>query len=259
MIPKIIHWCWFGRGELPPLAKKCIESWKNLLPDYEIKMWNEDNFDVSSVQYVSEAYQKCKYAFVSDYVRLYALYTEGGIYMDSDVEVLKRLDEFHELTAFTGYESNGACLTGIMGSEKGGRWVKDLLDEYQGRQFIKSDGSLNMTTNVKYTVRLMKAKGLRLDGTKEIVSDYVAIFPWDYFCPKSWKTGEITTTANTRTIHHFAASWWGPRDRCIHWTKRHLGEFPARCVRYFWRPFPVVVRSLWASVKRRCGKVMKLG
>ena len=155
MIPKIIHWCWFGRGELPPLAKKCIASWKEHLSDYEIKVWNEDNFDVNSVRYVAEAYQKRKYAFVSDYVRLSALHAEGGIYMDTDVEVLKRLDRFHELPAFTGYESDDACGMGMLGSEKGGRWVKDLMDEYQGLQFIKPDGRLNMTTIVKHAMRVM--------------------------------------------------------------------------------------------------------
>ena len=256
MIPKIIHWCWFGHGQVPPMAQKCIRSWKEKLPDYEIKEWNEDNFDVNSVRYVSEAYQRRKFAFVTDYVRLHALYNEGGIYMDSDVEVLRRLDQFHGLPAFTGYESNGACITGIMGSEKGGRWVKDLMDEYQFRQFIRPDGTLDMTTNVKYTVRLMQKKGCRLDGTKEVLPGYVTIFPQDYFCPKSFKTKRITLTENTYTIHHFAASWWDARARCIHWTRRHLGARAADVLRYFWRPFPVVVRSLWSSAKRRCRKLL---
>jgi putative flippase GtrA len=256
MIPKIIHWCWFGHGQVPPMAQKCIRSWKEKLPDYEIKEWNEDNFDVNSVRYVSEAYQKRKFAFVTDYVRLYALYNEGGIYMDSDVEVLRRLDQFHGLPAFTGYESNGACITGIMGSEKRGRWVKDLMDEYQFRQFIRPDGTLDMTTNVKYTVRLMQKKGCRLDGTKEVLPGYVTIFPQDYFCPKSFKTKRITLTENTYTIHHFAASWWDARARCIHWTRRYLGARAADVLRYFWRPFPVVVHSLWASAKRKCRKLL---
>ena len=106
MIPKIIHYCWFGRGPMPPMALKCIESWHRFMPDYEYKLWNEDNFDVNSVPYVKEAYEARKFAFVTDYVRLYALYTEGGIYMDTDVEVLKPYDDLLGLSGFTGYEGS---------------------------------------------------------------------------------------------------------------------------------------------------------
>ena len=106
MIPKKIHYCWFGRGQMPPMALKCIESWHRYMPDYEYKLWNEDNFDINSVPYVKEAYEARKFAFVTDYVRLYALFSEGGIYMDTDVEVLKPYDDLLELSGFTGYEGS---------------------------------------------------------------------------------------------------------------------------------------------------------
>ena len=123
MIPKIIHYCWFGRGEMPPLAKKCIKSWKKYCPDYEIKEWNEDNFDLDMYPYAREAYDNRKFAFVTDVVRLYAIYTEGGIYMDTDVEVLKPLDSFLKHIAFSGYENDTLVPTGIMASEKGAKWI----------------------------------------------------------------------------------------------------------------------------------------
>lgn len=148
MIPKKIHYCWFGRGQMPELAKKCIESWKKYLPDYEIKEWNEDNFDLNAYPYVREAYDNRKFAFVTDVVRLYALYTEGGIYMDTDVEVLKSLDGFLHHVAFSGFEDDHNIPSGIMASEKGGKWAKDNLDYYVGKHFIKEDGSLDLTTNV---------------------------------------------------------------------------------------------------------------
>ena len=140
MIPKIIHYCWFGRNPLPPLAKKCIASWKKHLPEYEIKEWNEDNFDLDMFPYDREAYDNRKFAFVTDIVRLYALYNEGGIYMDTDVEVLKSLDGFLHHTAFSGFENETDVPTGIMASEKGGLWAKENLEYYNGRHFVKSDG-----------------------------------------------------------------------------------------------------------------------
>lgn len=253
MIPKVIHWCWFGRGKVPSLAKKCIKSWKKILPDYEIKLWNEDNFDIESNAYVSEAYHARKFAFVTDYVRLYALYHEGGIYMDSDVEVLKRIDRFLEFPAFTGYEDQKpeSCITGIMGSERGGAWVKALLDEYEDRHFILPDGRMNTTTNVQYTAALMKSKGMRLDCTEEHVSGFISLFPREYFCPKAWNTGKFTFTDDTYTIHHFSGSWWDRRSWWIRWADNHYGPRVAYYVGYFWRPPRVVVAGLWAALKRR--------
>ncbi len=127
MIPKIIHYCWFGRGKLPELAFKCMDTWKKYLPDYQLRLWNEDTFDITSHPYVFEAYQSKKYAFVTDYVRLYALYHFGGIYMDTDVEVIRNLDELLDLPGFSGFESEKDVPTGIMACESHNSWAEEQL------------------------------------------------------------------------------------------------------------------------------------
>lgn len=207
MIPRIIHYCWFGRGPMPELASKCIESWHRFLPDYEYRLWNEDSFDVNSVPYVKEAYEARKFAFVTDYVRLYALYTEGGIYMDTDVEVLKPYDDLLELSGFTGYEGSKYLppVTGTMASEPGNAWVKEQLDSYQGVHFLLPDGSLDTTTNTVRITCIMQAGGFVPDGKKQIYKD-MHVFPVEYFCPRQ-TTGEIIMTDNTYCDHHFMGSW----------------------------------------------------
>lgn len=213
MIPKVIHYCWFGRGELPDLTKKCIESWKKYCPDFEIKEWNEDNFDLDKYPYVREAYDKRKFAFVTDVVRLYALYHEGGIYMDTDVEVLKPLDRFLSHHAFSGFEDEKFVPTGIMASEKGGKWAKDNLEYYCGKHFLKEDGSMDLTTNVVTITNYMLPLGLKQDNTYQDFPGLITFYPKDYFCPKSYIDGQIYLTDNTYTIHHFAASWITKSDR----------------------------------------------
>lgn len=207
MIPKIIHYCWFGRGQMPDLALKCIESWHKYMPDYQYKLWNEDNFDVNSVSYVKEAYEARKFAFITDYVRLYALYTEGGIYMDTDVEVLKPYDDLLQLTAFTGYEGSKYMppVTGTMASVAGGEWVKEQLDSYTDAHFLKPDGTLDLTTNTKRISGIMQKNGFVQDGKYHVYRD-LHIFPTDYFCPKQ-TTGEFLKTENTYCDHKGIASW----------------------------------------------------
>lgn len=207
MIPKKIHYCWFGRGEMPELALKCIESWHKYMPDYKYKLWNEDNFDVNSVPYTKEAYEARKFAFVTDYVRLYALFTEGGVYMDTDVEVLKPLDDLLELTAFTGYEGSKTKppVTGIMASEAHGEWVKEQLDSYKDAHFIQQDGSLDTTTNTIRISRIMHGNGFVQNGQYQVYKD-LHVFPTDYFCPRQ-TTGEFLLTENTYCDHHFMGTW----------------------------------------------------
>ena len=207
MIPKIIHYCWFGRGEKPALAQMCIESWKKFLPDYELKEWNEDNFDINQNQYVKEAYENRKFAFVTDYVRLYAIYTEGGVYMDTDVEVLGSYDQFLHHHAFSGFETDGNVPTGMMAAEKGSVWAKELLDQYAGRVFVKSDGSFDMTTNTVVITRYMVGKGLVQNNTYQDFPGLCTMYPSDFFCPKDHRTGVIKCSTNTVCIHHFAGSW----------------------------------------------------
>ena len=205
MIPKIIHYCWFGHGQLPKLALKCIESWKKYLPDYQLKLWNEENFDINSNPYVKEAYEARKFAFVTDYVRLYALDQEGGIYMDTDVEVLKSLDNFLTLPAFSGFESAGFVPTGIMASEKNGFWVNEQLSYYNERHFILPDGKFDMTTNTQIISGIMKSNGFNLKNSYQVYKNCMHIFPYDYFSPLQY--GKLFITENTHCIHHFASSW----------------------------------------------------
>jgi hypothetical protein len=210
MIPKIIHYCWFGKGKMPDLAKICIDSWKLHLPDYELRLWDEDTFDITSVAYVKEAYEARKFAFVTDYVRLFAIYTFGGVYMDTDVEVLKNLDDFLKYPAFSGFESEKDIPTGIMASEKNGEWAKEQLEYYNGRHFLLPDGTSDMTSNVQIISGIMSSNGFILKNSYQVYKKCMHIFPKDYFCPKS-RSGIVTITENTYCIHHFSGSWLPPR------------------------------------------------
>lgn len=213
-IPKIIHYCWFGKNAKPETVYKYIDSWKKYCPDFKIIEWNEDNFDINCNTYVRQAYEQKKYAFVTDFVRLYVLYNYGGIYMDTDVEVLKPLDIFLKNNSFSGFENNNQIPTGIMGAKKGNIWIKDLLDEYQNLSFIKEDGTLDLTTNVVRITNLTKSKyGLVQKSFYQNLQNVVTLYPYDYFCPKDWATGKINCTANTYTIHHFAGSWHGQKEK----------------------------------------------
>lgn len=214
MIPKKIHYCWFGRGKMPELALKCIASWKKFLPDYEIKEWNEDNFDLDMYPYVREAYDNRKFAFVTDVVRLYALYHEGGIYMDTDVEVLKPLDVFLVHDAVSGFESETQIPTGLMACRERHPLFKELLDEYNGLHFIKPDGSFDCTTNVVRITNTCLKHGFVQNNQLQTVAGFT-LFPKDYFCPKSYVDGKIHLTENTVTIHHFAGTWQTPYRRFV--------------------------------------------
>lgn len=207
MIPKIIHYCWFGRGEMPELATKCIDSWHKYMPDYEYKLWNEDNFDVNAIPYTKEAYEARKYAFVTDYVRLWALYTEGGIYMDTDVEILKPLDDLLHLSGFTGYEGSKTRppVTGLMASMAGGDWVKEQIESYQDSHFIKEDGTYDLVTNTLRISAIMRNNGFVQDGKYCVYKD-MHVFPTEYFCPRQ-TTGEVLITENTYCDHHFMGTW----------------------------------------------------
>lgn len=193
---------------MPDLAKKCIESWHEFMPDWEFKLWNEDNFDINSVPYVKEAYEVRKFAFVTDYVRLWALKNFGGVYMDTDVEILKPLDPLMDLPAFTGYEAStsGAPVTGLMASAPDGTWVNEQLDYYSERHFLNSDGTYDLTTNTVIISNIMVSNGFAINGKYQIYKNDLHVFPVDYFCPLT-STRVLKITANTYCIHHFAGSW----------------------------------------------------
>jgi hypothetical protein len=212
MIPKKIHYCWFGGKELPELAKKCIASWEKYCPDYEIIRWDESNFDLDCCPYVRQAYDSRKFAFVSDYARLYAMYTQGGIYMDTDVEVTKNLDVFLDNRGFSGFESETQIPTGIMASEKGFSLFNHLLSYYDARNFVKEDGSFDMTTNVVTITAMLTKKGFVPNGKFQIVDGF-ALYPQDVFCPYDNVTGVLHKTQNTAAIHWFNKSWLSPGQR----------------------------------------------
>lgn len=212
MIPKKIHYCWFGKNPLSDLAKNCIESWKKFCPDYEIIEWNESNFDVNCCEYAKQAYEAKKWAFVSDVARLYALVNYGGIYMDTDVEVLKPLDDFLSNSAFSGFEAVDRIPTGIMAAEKGQPLFVELLEEYNNARFLLNNGEYDLTTNVIRITETCKKYGLRLDNSLQTVNGFT-LYPFDYFCPKDGLTKKITLTENTHVIHHFDGSWLTDVDK----------------------------------------------
>lgn len=214
-IPKVLHYCWFGMKPLSELALKCIESWKIYCPDYEIKRWDESNFDVNCNDYVKEAYESKKWAFVADYARLYALLTsDGGIYLDTDVEMLKSLDNFLVHDAFFGFEDETHLSTAIIGSKKANPWINKLLHYYDGRHFIKTDGSFDVTTNVTTITDMTEGNyPFQRNNKYQQFSDGLTIYPMDWFSPKSFQIGKITLTTNTIAIHHFNASWWTEQEK----------------------------------------------
>ena len=215
MIPKTIHYCWFGRNPLPPLAIKCIESWKKYLPDYEIKKWNEDNFDVNIIPYTKEAYAAKKYAFVSDYARFLILYKYGGLYFDTDVEIIKPMDDIIARGPFMGCENevknNGATTLAVapglgLGVNPGLGLYKEMLDLYDILHFVMPDTSFNLKTVVQYTTEVLCKHGLQnINAVQECAG--VWIYPKEYFCPIDYVSKKTVITSNTRSIHHFAESW----------------------------------------------------
>lgn len=212
-IPKIINYCWFGGKPLPELAKKCIASWKKFCPDYEIKEWNEFNYDVTKNNYMQEAFENKQWAFVSDYARLDIIYENGGIYFDIDVEVVRSLDSLLNLKGFMGIENEKTltgekfCNTGLgFGAIPKLPIIKELRDNYEHIRFIKEDGSLNQTMCSVFQTEILLKKGLKLDNSIQEIEG-LTIFPAEYFAPKEFFSGKINLTENTYSIHHFDASW----------------------------------------------------
>ena len=207
MIPKKIHYCWFGRGDMPQQAKDCIASWHKCMPDWEYRLWDEDRFDVDMISYTQEAYEANKYAFVSDYVRLWALYNEGGLYLDTDVEVFKSFGELLGLKAFVGFEGSkylpiGTC---VMASEANGKWISEQMEAYRDRHFLLDNGSFDLTTNVAFISEIMRKNGFVQNGKEQEYKD-LHVFPVEYFSPRQ-TTGEYIRTGNTYCDHLGLGSW----------------------------------------------------
>lgn len=240
MIPKIIHYCWFGGNPLDAKSQKCIASWKKHFPDYEIKEWNEQNFDINSCQYAREAYQSKKWAFVSDYARFKILYEYGGLYFDTDVEVIKNFSPILEKGAFMGCErkATDSCMSvapGLgLGVNPGLGLYKEIIDDYEQSSFYRKDGSLNLYTIVERTTDILNKHGLKnINIIQEIAG--ITIYPKEYFCPINIDTGKLEITENTYSIHHFAGSWVSKesklRGKIYRFINRILGENVANCTR----------------------------
>lgn len=218
MIPKKIHYCWFGGKELPQSAKKCVESWKKFFPDYEIIEWNEKNFDIHFNNYAYEAYKNKKYAFFTDVARLYIIYKYGGLYFDVDVEVIKSYDDIiNDCDAFFGIETLGMVNTGLgFGAVKGNKFVKLLLDDYNNKSFYNDDGTPNLVPCPVVNSVIFKKYGFKLNNSKEQINN-IYIFPRDYFNVLDNNTGKVKNTSNTHSIHWYKASWvpWYVRVRIL--------------------------------------------
>ena len=205
-IPKIIHYCWFGGSELPELAKKCIESWEKYCPDYKIMRWDESNFDFDSNKFAKDAYKSKKWAFVSDYARLYVLYKYGGVYMDTDMELIRPIDDFLNSEAFSGFESPSNIAAGIIGSKKKSVFIKDFLACYDDDKNMNYNDGQMQKTIVTIMTNLCKKYNLKLDGSFQ-TTDHFTVYPTEVFYPKSPSTRKIRCTDNTVAIHHYSGSW----------------------------------------------------
>lgn len=213
MIPKIIHYCWFGPNTLPASAKKYMQTWKVHLPDFEIKLWNEKNFDINYYPYAKKAYADGRFAFVADVCRVHALYHEGGIYLDTDVEVLKSFDSLLEHTAFAGFEVStldtvldtkiATTQTGVIGSKQHAVWIKQVLCNFKHLQYDKN----NAVTINSIVDNIVIEQGFELKDEFQCIEDYLCLYPSVYFSAKDYRTGIINTSDSTFCIHHYDGTW----------------------------------------------------
>jgi len=230
MIPKVLHLCWLSGDAYPAKIARCIDSWKRVMPDYEIVLWDTRRFPLSQSVWVREAFEKKKYAFAADYIRFYALYTMGGIYLDSDVEVLKRFDDLLDLPYFVGAEKAGTPEAAIMGAEQGCDWIKRCLDYYEGRHFVKADGSLDIRKlpeiMVEQISQLKPVRTLTLEESRQVRSmDFekeVLVLSDEYFSPKVFDSREVELTPYTYAIHHYQNSWFSPKAKIYYRTRTLL-------------------------------------
>ena len=232
---KIIHYCWFGGSEKPPIVKKCIDSWKEYFPDFEIMEWNEQNFDIHNNRYVEEAYQSKKYAFVSDVARFYALEKFGGLYFDTDVEIIKPIDDIIAAGPFMGFEtdpsltnddaSKASVAPGLgLGVNPSLGIIKKMLDFYEGKHFVHEAVMRNQITVVHIATQVLRENGLKnVAGIQEVAGCFK--YPSEYFCPINVTTGRIHVEKNTRTIHHYAGTWVDKKFSMKEILKRFLPEF----------------------------------
>ena len=242
-IPKVIHYVWVGGKEKPDRIRKCIQTWKDKLPDYEIKEWNENNFDIYSNEYVKAAYNAKKWAFVSDYIRMYVIYNEGGIYFDTDVIVLDKLDEFLSYDCFVGYESNNAPFTAVFGARKKHPLIKRILDMYDVAE-NKFDAS--STNTILVSDILINEYNCELGNKKQILKDNILVLPKEFLCNPSMKS---------KTVHAFTGSW--DKEHKVSIIGRFEVWLRGKMYNKFRIPFYVVLNFLLFTPKRYLGKIIK--
>lgn len=224
MIPKIIHYCWFGGKEKPESALKCIKSWKKFFPDYEIKEWNESNFDVNMIPYTKAAYEAKKYAFVSDFARFWVLYHHGGVYFDTDVEVIRNMDDLLAKGSFMGCEvdniENYSVAPGLgLAVEPQHSLYKEIIEQYLKLPFYIENHQINPFAVVRLTTQILIDHGLvKQQGIQHI--EGITIYPPDYFNPWDDALGKLNKTSNTRSIHWYSKTWMKPEHPLVTFFKR---------------------------------------
>lgn len=206
MIPKIIHYCWFGHNEYPEKVAYCIQTWKKYLPDYELRLWNEDNFDISCCRFVREAYDAKQYAFVSDYVRLKVLEECGGIYLDTDIEVVRSFEEILNHDVVLGADENGN-LTAFMATVSGHPFFSEMVVLYDSLNFLLPNGKFNTKVNNQWMQEQLAKYGFELKNEYQILDLGIVVFPDDFFHAKSLVSGKLHRTKNTFCIHHHTSLW----------------------------------------------------
>lgn len=244
MIPKVIHYCWFGGNPLPEKDRKCIESWKKYCPDYEIREWNEKNYDISKNKYMLEAYKNKKWGFVPDYARFDIIFNEGGFYLDTDVELIKSLDELRDNEAYMGFECDCFVNGGIgFGAHPQNNMIKNIRDMYNNLSFYKEDGELNLKPSPHYITEFLEKNGLERNNKLQNINGLI-IYPIEYFAPKDYYTGVINCTNNTISIHHYNMSWVDPRQKKIHENEQKLtkvlgARFARVIMRFYSLPYRI--------------------
>ena len=212
-IPKKINYCWFSGNPMPDYLNKCIESWKKFCPDYEIIRWDEDNYNVEKNLYMKQAYEAKKWGFVPDIARLDILYNYGGLYIDTDVEVIRNLDDLLKYEAFAGVEKWGNInMGGCSGAVPHHPVIKEMLDFRKNEPFVMQDGSFNLTTCGYYETMPLIKKGFKPNNTVQNIAG-MTIFSSDYFHPYDYMSGETCITKNTYSIHHFNGGWLDEKHR----------------------------------------------
>ncbi len=228
MIPKTLHLCWLSGDPFPADIQRYIDTWRQIMPDYKIKKWDFSVFPRGKSRWVDQAFDSRKYAFAADYIRNYALFTEGGIYLDADVEVLKSFDPLLHLPYFMGYENGSGCIeAAVLGAEPGNPIFKTMLEYYDGHEFINLDGSLNTTPLPQLKAQLLNPiyKFEPINDPKDFDYDTakICILPYDYFSPIHHETKRLMSTSHTMVIHHFAASWATGWPKYRNYLKQLLG------------------------------------